>query len=243
MYNNVTSQYEYIYVSPHGYQYYRKNLIEASFEKHNDCGGTSIYCMLVSAAIGTCYRRGTSSASNLIVLHEFDRSSLFQELSKVIYMLRDSSIFQCEDAAVLDFNIQVTAMHIILCPNFSDNIPMNNNLFACKASALQLLMVVASTDSGLFREALYFLARRTSVGVLTVNVTYDTLVLTDAEVTSQRTVLVPSLLVPFLRSLLDVFEIQLMEVESSLTGGLATMVSTAQGTKLIPILVSLIEKN
>lgn len=214
----------------------RDELISLTFEADtfdSVLSSCSLYSVLVSAAAATCYR-----GRHELSLHETNRASLFQELGKLLYLLRSHSAYPSPSAPVCvfpsaaadDLELQVTAMHVLLAPSSSAP-PPNAHVTACQASSLQLLMVVASPDPDTFQRALGTLAAR---------------VCGPADCATRRVVYrgkghtftaeAPALLVPLLQSLLGLLELLLLEVSSSVRGGLR-LLGTNSGTKLVPILV------
>ena len=243
-------------------------------------GSSSLYHVLVSAAVATCYRG--AGEKRRLALHEAERATLFQELSKLLYLLRSHRAFpgtetetETGTGAVVaheqsnrqdDLELQVTAMHVLLnphlCPPPSPNYhtaatvtaTTNEHLFACKVSSLQLLMVVAAPhpDPQRFHQALTALAARQQQRTLELSpasvactlmrrVFYCTHPSSSSQAVGRGTesVLVPVLLVPFLRSLLGVLELLLLRVAGCSRGGLAAMGAqgSSGGAALIPILV------
>ena len=219
-------------------------------------GSVSLYRVLVSAAVAVSYSEGPST--RCLALHRTSRAALFLELGKLIYLLRAHDNFPTGDEALkeadADFELQVTSMHVLLSvhdingesgeaaeQNLCAISTTNEHVFACRLTCVQLLMVAASSSPEKFEQALMKLAteRVFIVGAPTKLLTYTLRLPISVEntVNETRTARVPALLVPFLRSLLTLLELQLLEVGCTLKGGIRSMVSSASGAKVIPILV------
>lgn len=202
-------------------------------------GDAPLYRVLVSAAVASCYR-GRGGARRL-ALQQGGRAALFQELAKLIYLLRAHPSFSQLEQGLhgsSDLDLQVTAMHVLLGSSESEQgeHSTNSHLFACRLSCLQLLMVVASSDPAHFVLALQRLAQSSHRVAYSLSHwregkggggATEALVTIDA----------PALLVPLLRALLGVLELQLLETGCAVRGGLGAMVSGATGARLIPVLV------
>jgi hypothetical protein len=264
----------------------RDALLTLSFEASTfsaSLGPASLYRVLVSAAVAASYREDAGGGARRLALHEGGRAALFQELSKLLYLLRSHSSFpllsppppppssslspEQRAAAADDFELQVTAMHVLLCPHLCPSPPpasgpgqvvvvMNAHVFACRVAALQLLMLAASPDPWRFQAALSALAVQRgacpgqggAATPLTTRVTYTNTLTTAAAAGGEAgaaggggecSARVPVLLVPLLRSLLGVLELQLRELGGALRGGLEGLVSSSSGAKLLPVLVSM----